>query len=157
MILESKKRKFVIASTISPSICHEVMGLVAMIGKLTVHVLLKPGLENFENYFASMCDECNCLVVWTIFGIALPWDWNENWPFPVLWPVPSFPNLLAYWVQHFQSTIFWIWNSSTGIPSPPLALFIVLLPKAPWRHIPGYLALVSDHTVVVIIWVTSCL
>ena len=34
--------------------------------------------DNFENYFASMCDECNCLVVWTIFGIALPWDWNEN-------------------------------------------------------------------------------
>ena len=29
------------------------------------------------------------------------WDWNENWPFPVLWPLLSFPNLLAYWVQHF--------------------------------------------------------
>ena len=27
--------------------------------KLTVHVLLKPGLENFELYFASMLDECN--------------------------------------------------------------------------------------------------
>ena len=24
-----------------------------------VHVLLKPGLENFEHYFASMRDECN--------------------------------------------------------------------------------------------------
>ena len=24
------------------------------IGKFTVHVLLKPGLENFEHYFASM-------------------------------------------------------------------------------------------------------
>ena len=25
-----------------------------------------------------------------------PWDWNENSPFPVLWPLLSFPNLLAY-------------------------------------------------------------
>ena len=30
------------------------------------------------------------------FGIVLLWDWNENQPFPVLWPVLSFPNLLAY-------------------------------------------------------------
>ena len=28
-----------------------------------VHVLLKPGLENFKHYFASMRDECNCAVV----------------------------------------------------------------------------------------------
>ena len=71
-----------------------------------VHVLLKPGLENFEHYFTSMWDECNCVVVWTFFGIAFLWDWNENWPFPVLWPPQSFPNLLAYWVQHFHSIIF---------------------------------------------------
>ena len=40
------------------------------IWKFTVHVLLKPGLENFEHYFASMWDECNCAVVWT--SLALP-------------------------------------------------------------------------------------
>ena len=33
------------------------------IWKFLVHVLLKPGLENFEHYFASVCDECNCAVV----------------------------------------------------------------------------------------------
>ena len=33
------------------------------IRKFMVHVLLKPGLENFEHYFTSMCDECNCAVV----------------------------------------------------------------------------------------------
>ena len=33
------------------------------IWKFMVHVLLKPGLENFECYFASMRDECNCAVV----------------------------------------------------------------------------------------------
>ena len=50
--------------------------------------------------------ECHCAVVWTFFGIAFVWDWNENWPFPVLWPLLSFPNLLAYWVQHFHRIIF---------------------------------------------------
>ena len=33
------------------------------IWKITVHVLLKPGLENFEHYFTSVQDECNCAVV----------------------------------------------------------------------------------------------
>ena len=42
------------------------------------------------------------------FGIAFPWDWNENWPFPVLWPLLSFSNLLAYRVKHFKRIIFWI-------------------------------------------------
>ena len=65
------------------------------IGKFTVHVLLKPGLENFEHYFTSVWDECNCAVVWAFFGIAFLWDWNENWPFPVPWPLLSFPNLVA--------------------------------------------------------------
>ena len=73
------------------------------IRKFTVCVLLKPGLENFEYYFTSVWDECNCAVVWAFFGIAFLWDWNENCPFPVLWPLLSFPNLLAYWVQHFHT------------------------------------------------------
>ena len=30
------------------------------IWKFMVHVLLKPGLENFEHYFTSVWDECNC-------------------------------------------------------------------------------------------------
>ena len=74
--------------------------------KFTVHILLKPGLESFEHYFTSVWDGCNCAVVWAFFGIAFLWGWNENWPFPVLWPLLTFPNLLAYWVQHFHSIIF---------------------------------------------------
>ena len=75
-------------------------------GSSVIHVLLKPGLENFEQYFASAWDEYNYVVVWKFFGIAFLSDWNENWPFPVLWALLSFPNLLAYWVQHFHSIIF---------------------------------------------------
>ena len=76
------------------------------IWKFMVHILLKPGLENFEHYFISVWDEHNCAVVWAFFGIAFLRDWNENWPFPVLWPPLSVLNLLAYWVQHFHSINF---------------------------------------------------
>ena len=76
------------------------------IWRISVHVLLKPSLENFGQYFTSMWNGCNCVVVWTFLGIALLWDWNENWPFPVLWPLQHFPKLLAYWVQHFGGIIF---------------------------------------------------
>ena len=106
-------------------VCNLISGSSAFsksslnIWKFSVCILLKPGLENFEHYFASVWDECNCTIVWTFFGTAFLWDWNENWPFPVLWPLLSFPNLMAYWVQHFHSIIFQDlkqlnWNSITS-------------------------------------------
>ena len=68
--------------------------------EFSVQLLLKPGLENFEHYFASVWDEGKCVVVWAFFGIAFLWDWNENWPFPDLWPLLSFPNFCAALSQH---------------------------------------------------------
>ena len=100
------------------------------IWKFTVHVLLKPGLENFEHYFTNVWDECNCAVVWTLFGIAFLSDWNENWPFPVLDHCWIFQICWHIKCSTFTASPFRIWNNSTGIPSPPLALFIVMLPKA---------------------------
>ena len=94
-----------------------------------VPILLKPGLEDFEHYFASMGNECNCVVFWTFFGIALLWDWNENWPFPVLWPPLSFQICQHTECSTFTVSSFRTWNSSAGIPSPPLALFVLMLPK----------------------------
>ena len=76
------------------------------IWKFLVHVVLKPCLENFEHYIASVWNECNCVVVWTFFVIAFLWVWNENWPFPVLWPLLSFPIFLADWVQNFNRGFF---------------------------------------------------
>ena len=64
--------------------------------KFSIHVLLKPGLENFEHYFASVWDECNCAVVWILFRIAFLWDWNETdlfqscghcWLFQICWHI----------------------------------------------------------------------
>ena len=74
------------------------------IWKFSFHVLLKPSLKNVEHNLASMWNNHSCAVVWTLFGIALLWDWSENWPFPALWPLLSSLNLLAYWVQ--QNIIF---------------------------------------------------
>ena len=76
------------------------------IWKFLVHVLLKPGLENFEHCFANVWDEYNCVVVWTFLWHSFLWHWNKNWYFPVLWPLLSFPDLLAYQVQHFHRIIF---------------------------------------------------
>jgi len=46
--------------------------------KFSVHILLNPSLKDFEHYFASILNECNCALVCTFFGIALLWDWNKN-------------------------------------------------------------------------------
>ena len=53
------------------------------IWNFTVHVLLKPGLENFEHYFTCVWDECNYAVVWAFFGIAFLWDI----PLPFFWDI----------------------------------------------------------------------
>ena len=98
--------------------------------RFTVHVLLKPGLENFEHYFTSVWDECNCAVVWAylalpFFGIGMKTDLFQScghcWVFQMCWHIEC---------SMFTASSFRIWNSSTGIPSPPLALFVVILSKA---------------------------
>ena len=65
-------------------VCNFISGSSAFsksildIWKFLVHVMLKPGLENCDHYFASVWDECNCALVSTFCGIAFLWDWNEN-------------------------------------------------------------------------------
>ena len=87
------------------------------IWKFSVHVLLKP----------SMGNECSCLVVWTFFGIALLWDWNENfsffsffqscgycWIFQICWHIQC---------RTLTASTFRIWNSSAGILSPTPSVY----------------------------------
>ena len=80
-------------------------------------------------------------VVWAFFCIAFLWDWNENrpfescghcWVFQICWHIEC---------STFTASFSKIWNSSIGIPSPPLALFVVMLSRPTWLHIPGCLAL----------------
>ena len=83
------------------------------IWKFTVHVLLKPGLENFEYYFTSVWDECNCVVVWAFFGTGMKTDLFQScdhcWVFQIFWHIEC---------STLTASCFRIWNSSTGIPSP---------------------------------------
>ena len=52
--------------------------------------------------FTSVWDDCNCAVVRAFFVIAFLWNCNENWPFPVLWP------LLRSLLYVYQTiTFFW--------------------------------------------------
>ena len=92
--------------------------------KFLVHVLLKPSLENFEHFFASLWEEYNCAVVWAFFGTAFLWDWNENWPFPV--PGHCWVFQICWYTEcsPFTATSFSIWNSSTEIP---FCLFILFM------------------------------
>ena len=77
-----------------------------------------------------MLNECNSAVVSTFF--ALPFFGIEMktylfqscglcWIFQIFWHIEC---------RTFTASSFRIWNSLAEIPSPPLALFIVMLPKA---------------------------
>ena len=121
-------------------------------GKFLVHVLAKPSLENFEHYFASMWNKCNCEVVWTFFGTAFLWDWNENrpfqsyghcWVFQICWHIEC---------STFIASSFRIWNSSTGMPSPPLALFLVMLSKA---HLTSHSRMSGSRSVITPSWLSG--
>ena len=95
------------------------------IWKFTVQVVLKPGFENVEQYFASVWDECSCVVVWSFFGIGMKTDLFQSCGhclvFQICWHIEC---------STFTASSFRSWNSSTGIPSPPLALSVVMLSKA---------------------------
>ena len=120
--------------------------------RFTVQVLLKLGLENFEHYFASVWDECNCVVVWAFFGIAFPVIWMKTdlfqacghcWVFQICWHIPC---------STFTASSFRIWNSSGGVPSPPLAFFVVRLPKA---HSTSQYSMFGSRWVITTSWLSG--
>ena len=91
------------------------------IREFMVHVLLKPGLENFEHHFPSMWDECNCAVVWAFFGIVFLWNLNENWLFQSCGHCWVFQICWHTECSTFTTSSFRIWNESVG-PCPVLTL-----------------------------------
>ena len=108
-------------------------------------------LGEFWAFFTSMWDECNCAVVWAFFGIAFPWNWNENWPFPVLSP-GVFQICWHIGCSTLTVSFFRVWNSSTGIPSPPLALFIVMLPNA---YLTSHSRMSGSRGVITLSWLSK--
>ena len=99
-----------------------------------------------------MWDKCSWVVLsivcnWAFFGIAFLWDWNENW---------LFQSCGHCWVfqicWHIECSTFSFWNSSTGILSPPLALFIVMLPKA---HLTSHSRMSGSRWVITPSWLSG--
>ena len=125
-----------------PCFFYEIQWMLAIWSLVPLH-FLKPGftcgssqfiyywslIEGFEHYLASMWYECNCTVVWTFFGIAFFWDWNENWLFQSCGHCWVFQVCWHTECSALTASSFRIWNSSARNPSPPLALFAVMLPK----------------------------
>ena len=112
------------------------------IWKFLVHVLLKPRLKGFEHNLTSMGNEYNCAVVLNILSHSpyLGLEWKLTFSSPVATAEFSkFPDLIE-WSTLIASS-YRILNSSAEIPSPPLALLVVMLPKAHLLHTPGCLAL----------------
>ena len=118
----------VVGNLVSASSAFSKSGM--NIWKFMVHVLLKPGLENFDLYFLSVWDECNCVVVWAFlalpfYGIEMKTDLFHScghcWVFQICWHIEY---------STFAASSFRVWNISVVILSPPLALFIVIFPKA---------------------------
>ena len=61
----------------------------------------------------------------------------------------------VYWhteCSTFTASSFRIWNSSTGIPSPPLALFVVMLPKA---HLTSHSRMSGSRWVITPSWLSG--
>ena len=101
-----------------------------------------------------MWDECNCAVVWAFFGIAFLWigmktdcfqSCGHCWVFQICWNIEC---------MTFTASSFRIWNSSTGNPSPPLALFVVMLPKA---HLTSHPRMSGSRWVITTSWLSELL
>ena len=74
--------------------------------KFSVHALLKPSLKDFEHFLAIMWNECNCMVIWTFFGMAFLWNWNENGLCPSPVATDEFSNLLVPYVECYAEKMF---------------------------------------------------
>ena len=122
------------------------------IWNITAHILLKPCLENFEHHFSSMWDECNCVVVWAFFAllfvrigmkIDLFQSYGHCWVFQICWTIEC---------NTFTASSFRIWNSSTGIPSPPLALFVLMFHKS---HLTSHSRISGSRWVITPSWLSG--
>ena len=81
--------------------------------KFMVHIPLKPGLKNFEDYFTSVWIECNCVVVWAFLGIVFLWDQKSEINVLIgpcnlfLKPIgESFLVSSCLWIGFWQSLVF---------------------------------------------------
>ena len=92
-----------------------------------VLIMLNPRMQDFRHDLTSMGNECNCPMVNTSFSMTLLGNWDEDWPFPVLW---VFQICWHVECNTLMASSFMVLNSSTQIPSHPLVLLTAVVPKA---------------------------
>ena len=125
------------------------------IWKFLVHVLLKTSLENFERYFASLmkwvqlCGSLN--IHWHCLSLGLEWKLIFFQSCGYCW---VFQICLHNECSSFTESSFRIWNSSARIPSPPLAFFIVKLPKL---HLTSHSRVFGSRWVITLVWLSGSL
>ena len=88
-----------------------------------------------------------CCLALPFFGIGMKTDIFQScghcWVFQICWHIEC---------STFSMASFRIWNSSTGIPSPPLALFIVMFPKA---HLTSHSRMSGSRCVITPLWLSG--
>ena len=93
-------------------------------------------VESFEHSFAL-----------PFFGIGMKTDYFQScghcWVFQICWHIVC---------STFIASSFRIWNSSTGIQSAPLPLFLVLLPKA---HLTSHSSMSGFRWVITRSWLSG--
>ena len=84
------------------------------IWKFMVHVLLKTDLETSENYFTSVWDDCNCVVVWAFFALPfLGLEWKLTFSSPMAnAEFSKFAVILK--CSTFTASSFKIWEKQKG-------------------------------------------
>ena len=92
---------------------------------------------------------CSTLsILWHCLSLG----WNENWLFQSYGHCWVFQICWHIECNIFTTLSFRIWNSSTGIPSPPLALFVEMLPKA---HLTSHYRMSGFRRVVTPSWLSG--
>ena len=116
-----------------------------------VHILLKPGLENFEHYFASMWDECNCSlsILWHCLSLGLEWKLISSSPVATA-EFSRFAGILSAALSQRHLLGFEI--GQLGSPSPSLALFVVMTPKA---HLTSHSSMLGSRWVITPSWLSG--
>ena len=81
------------------------------------------------------------------FAIGMKTDLFQScghcWAFQICWHIEC---------STFTASSFRIWNSSTGIPSPPLALFVVMVSKA---HLTSHSRMSGSRWVITPSWLSG--
>ena len=96
----------------------------------------------------------SAIVQWFEHSLGLPFCWTgmktdlfqscgHCWVFQICWHIGC---------STFTASSFRIWNSSTGIPSPSLALFVVMLSKA---HLTSYSRMSGSRWVITPLWLSE--